>query len=114
MNSMLHYILGLCFLIVAVAMRCMAFQFYKKLNFKVRFALGIGLFVGYTILLQIYMYFIYQLMINPTMPSAQIYPLLSVALMIFHLTALLIGIIYYLMQNKRKISDIEKMKLKDL
>lgn len=114
MSETLYTILGFCFIATAVAMRCMVFQFYKKINFKVRFVLGIGLFVGYTILLQIYLYFIYQLAITQNMTSSQIYPVISIALVVFHVTALLIGIVYYLMQNKRKMSDIEKMKLKDL
>lgn len=114
MITHLSAILYILAAILALTLRLAATRLLKRGSFKAHLALGISIFLIYTLLLQLYLFFLYENILTPDMNISQCYQTIAVSLLGFHIVTLLAGIIYYLIQKKRKIYDLEKMKLKDM
>lgn len=110
MNPRIYIIL----VFVCFGMRFLLNKFMDATDTKLRLVLGIGLFGAYTVIMQLYLLFVYDLMMPADIGGQESHPYVAGALVVFQITFLVIGIIYYCMQKKHKISDRDKMKLKDL
>ena len=77
---------------------------------KVRFSMILILLVLYTVFVEGFVYLMYgQPIVNDNF-----YQSIVVGIALINFAVLLVAICYYFMRRKRKLSDVDKMKLKDL
>ena len=77
---------------------------------KVRFSMTLILLVLYTVFMEGFVYLMYE---QPIV-NDNFYQSIVVGIALINFAVLLVAICYYFMRRKRKLSDVDKMKLKDL
>ena len=77
---------------------------------KVRFSMILILLVLYTVFVEGFVYLMYE---QPIV-NDNFYQSIVVGIALINFAVLLVAICYYFMRRKRKMSDVDKMKLKDL
>ena len=77
---------------------------------KVRFSMTLILLVLYTVFVEGFVCLMYE---QPIV-NDNFYQSIVVGIALINFAALLVAICYYFMRRKRKLSDVDKMKLKDL
>ena len=84
-------------------------------NTKVRFLLILFNMVLYTSFVGIYIYLTYQTTLhNVNIGMEDFYKEILAGFLTINFALMLVAILYFFMCKKRKISDLDKMKLKDL
>lgn len=77
---------------------------------KVRFVMTMILIVLYTLFMEGFTYLTYE----QPMIKDNFYQSMIVGIALINFVVLLVAIFYYFMRKRRKLSDVDKMKLKDL
>ena len=77
---------------------------------KVRFAMTMILIVLYTLFMEGFTYLTYE----QPMIKDNFYQSMIVGITLINFVVLLVAIFYYFMRKRRKLSEVDKMKLKDL
>lgn len=77
---------------------------------RVRFSMTLILMVLYTLFIEGFIYLTYE----QPMIKGNFYQSVFVGIALINFAVLLVAIFYYFMRKKRKLTDVDKMKLKDL
>lgn len=77
---------------------------------KIRFSMTMILLILYTAFMEGFVYLVYE---QPIVNN-NFYQSIVVGIALINFAVLLVAVCYYLMRKKRKLSDADKMKLKDL
>lgn len=102
-------------LVLLFAARFVADKIIDTTSSKVRFGMGALLLVMYTVFIESYIYIIYHnniMRVDAGLP--EFYQSIIVGIALINFAVLFVAIVYYFMRKKRKISSMDKMKLKDL
>lgn len=104
----------ICVLVVFFGGRICLNSFIETSSAIKKFWLGVGLFASYTFVLLFFLYFIHFEIFVDVESVEMFFQHTLVGILLMNLVVLIIGIVYFLLRSKRKMSDIDKMKLKDL
>ena len=77
---------------------------------KIRFSMTMILLILYTAFMEGFVYLVYE---QPIVNN-NFYQSIVVGIALINFAVLLVAVCYYFMRKKRKLSDVDKMKLKDL
>lgn len=77
---------------------------------KIRFSMTMILLILYTAFMEGFVYLVYE---QPIVNN-NFYQSIVVGIALINFAVLLVAICYYFMRKRRKLSDVDKMKLKDL
>ena len=77
---------------------------------KIRFSMTMILLILYTAFMEGFVYLVYE---QPIVNN-NFYQSIVVGIALINFAVLLVAVCYYFMRKKRKLSDADKMKLKDL
>lgn len=84
-------------------------------NTNTRFLMILMHMVMYTVFIGLFIYLTYQSTLhNASVGMEDFYQEIIVGILGINFALILVAIFYYFMRKKRKISDLDKMKLKDL
>ena len=96
--------------IIVFAARFAVDKLIDTTSSKVRFLMTLLLMVIYTLFMEGFVYLMYE---QPII-NDDFYQSIVVGIALINFAVLLVAICYYFMRRKRKLSDVDKMKLKDL
>ena len=96
--------------IIVFAARFAVDKLVDATSSKVRFAMTMTLIVLYTLFMEGFAYLMYE----QPMIKDNFYQSMIVGIALINFVVLLVAIFYYFMRKRRKLSDVDKMKLKDL
>ena len=97
-------------IIIVFAARFATEKLTDTANTTVRFAMTTILMVLYTLFLEGFVY----LMKDDPIIKDNLYQSIVVGIALINFAVLIVAICYYFVRKKRKMSDVDKMKLKDL
>ena len=97
-------------IIIVFAARFAVDKLIDTTSSKVRFLMTLFLMVIYTLFMEGFVYLMYE---QPIIKDG-FYQSMIVGIALINFTLLLVAIFYYFMRKRRKLSDVDKMKLKDL
>jgi len=110
MNGMIY-----CMMVIALLVGRFALEkFMDTTNTKVRFGMAIVLLVIYTGIVQGFLYLSYQDIIMRNEDIQVCYQTMAFVVLSINIAVLFIAIVYFSIRDRRKISEMDKMKLKDL
>ena len=114
--SDLYTFLTILICVLLFIARFAADKMMETASVKLKFFLGLVLMVIYTVFMMSFVYCTYEsLLHNANLGLEDFYQKILVGIALINFAVILIAIYYFLLwRKKHKISDIEKMKLKDL
>lgn len=104
----------LIMVIVLLVVRFALNKFLDTKSAKVRFGIGVGIFIVYTGIVQLFFYYRYQEIANTGGNIQELYQSMAMIFAVISLAVIFIAFVYFFMRNKRGMSDMDKMKLKDM
>lgn len=114
MKGLMPMWMCLGFVILVVGIRVMAGYFLKEERPAVRLGLALGLFGVYTGILLLFLYVMYLSALKQNMGIYEFYAEIVLIILGTNAAAASAGVMYWGMRRKRKISEIEKARLKDM
>ena len=96
--------------IIAFAARFAVDKLVDATSSKIRFSMTMILLILYTAFMEGFVYLVYE---QPIVNN-NFYQSIVVGIALINFAVLLVAVCYYFMRKKRKLSDVDKMKLKDL
>lgn len=102
--------------VLVIAARVLIEKMLTEAKANARFGMGIALFVIYTgIMLLVFNYFCVNWNGGGTVETVEgCFVRLCVAFVLINVVVLAVGILYYMAREKRKLSEMDRMKLEDL
>ncbi len=114
MDDTMNILAYLILIIAVVICRVLLGRITNTSSPKWRFMEWCGVFVVYNIIIQQIALFLTYRMLPSNTGSKVCYGYMAMCIFSISVVALFVIIIYYMMRKRRKISGIERMKLKDL
>lgn len=112
-DDTMNIVAYLILIIAAVICRVLLVRITNTSSPKWGFLGGCAVFVLYNIIIQIALFLTYKMLPSNT-GSETCYGYMALCICSINVVALFVAVIYYMLRRKRKISGLEKMKLKDL